>query len=155
MRRSLACVGIACGILAHSVPARAEDPPWVAPVVVPISKGKPAPFDGVLLTTEAAAKIVAHSQACDERTAIEVERAKSEQKARDDKRLADAAADAEHVKAVLEASLHAREADLSAMTKRLEEAEKAKDKIWMWGVGGLIAGAAVSIITIFVVSTGK
>lgn len=136
--------------------ASADEPvPWTPPVITTVQKGAPAPFAGVLLTPEAVAKIIAEAKDCPKRIGVEVDRARGEEKARGEKALADAQADAKRDKAVLQAGIEQRDGMVKDLTSRLEKSENARSNAWMWAGGGVLAGAVIVILSVVAVGASN
>lgn len=135
--------------------ASADEPAYNPPVVTPITKGAPAPYTGVLLTPEAVAKVIADAKDCPKRTQVEVDKARGEQKAVDDKALADAQADAKRDKAVMQAGIDQRDGNIRDLTTRLEKSEQARSNTTLYVGGGVLAGAAIVILSVFAVNLAK
>lgn len=145
---SVAALAVACFL--PSV-ASADEPAWTPPVITPVQKGAPAPFTGVLLTPEAVAKIVAEAKDCPKRVEVEVERARGEEKIRGEKALADAQADAKRDRAVMQAGLDQRDGMIKDLTTRLDKSEQARSNMWLFAGGGVLAGAAIVILSVVAV----
>lgn len=156
MRRSFASFALAAALFLPSA-ASADEPtsPWVAPVVTPVAKGTPAPFSGVLLTPEAVARVIAEAKDCPKRAAVEAERAKGEQKAMDDKALADVKADAKRDREIFQAGIDQRDGNIKDLTARLEKSEQARGTAWLWAGGGVLAGALIVTLSIMAVGAAK
>lgn len=131
------------------------DEPYTPPTVTPIAKGAPAPYAGVLLTPEAVAKVIADAKDCPKRTQIEVNKARDEQKAVDDKTLADVQADAKRDKAVMQAGIDQRDESIRDLASRLEKSEQARSNTTLYVGGGVLAGAAIAILSVIAVSVAK
>ncbi len=122
------------------------------PVITPIKKGAPAPFAGVLLTPEAVAKIVAEAESCDKRVKTEADHAREVQKALDEKTLADAKADADRDRKVLQAGIHSRDGQIKDLTVALGKSEQARSYTWLYAGGGALAGVVLTIGTVAIVN---
>lgn len=131
------------------------DEVWTPPIITPIQKGAPAPFTGILLTPEAVAKVIAEAKDCPKRVEVEAEKARAEEKARGDKALADLQADAKHDKTVLQAGIEQRDGMIKDLGLRLEKSEQARSNtIWYVG-GGVLAGAALVILSVVAVGAAN
>jgi len=151
---ALVCASLPC--LAD--PSDASTPPVVLygpPIVTPLTKGQPAPFSGVLLTPEAVAKVIADAQDCPKRIKVEADHARDVQKAEDDKALADAQADAERDKKVLQAGIVSRDGQIKDLTAALQTSENARKNNWLWVGGGVVAGALLTVATVVLVGYAK
>ncbi len=155
MHRLLASFALLVALLLPSLASADEPAPWIAPVITPVQKGALAPFTGVLLTPEAVARIVAEAKDCPKRAVVEVDRARGEQKALDEKSLADARSDAKRDKEVLQAGIDQRDGNIKDLTARLEKSEQARGNAWLWAGGGVLAGAVIVTLSIVAVGAAK
>jgi len=155
MRRTLASFALAVALFLPSLASADEPSPWIAPVITPVAKNAPAPFAGVLLTPEAVARIVAEAKDCPKRAVVEAERARGEQKALDDKTLADARSDAKRDREVFQAGIDQRDGNIKDLTARLEKSEQARGNVWLWAGGGVLAGAVIVTLSIVAVGAAK
>lgn len=135
--------------------ASADEPAWTPPIITTVQKGAPAPFTGVLLTPEAVAKVIAEAKDCPKRIEVEVDRARGEEKARGEKAVADAQADAKRDKAILQAGIDQRDGMVKDLTTRLEKSEQARSNTWLFAGGGLLAGAAIVILSVVAVGAAN
>lgn len=155
MRRFFASFALAVVLFLPSLASADESSPWIAPVITPVAKNAPAPFAGVLLTPEAVARIVAEAKDCPKRAAVEAERARDEQKAMDDKVMADARSDAKRDREVLQAGIDQRDDNIKDLTTRLEKSEQARSSAWLWAGGGVLVGAVIVTLSIVAVGAAK
>lgn len=135
--------------------ASADEPVWTPPVITPVQKGAPAPFTGILLTPEAVAKVIAEAKDCPKRVQIEADRARAEAKALGDKALADVQADAKRDRAVMQAGLDQRDGTIKDLTMRLDKSEQARSNTWLFAGGGVLAGAAIVILSVVAVGAAN
>jgi hypothetical protein len=135
--------------------ASADEPTWTPPIITPVQKGAPAPFTGILLTPEAVAKVIAEAKDCPKRVQVEVERVRGEEKAHGDKALADAQADAKRDRAVLQAGVEQRDGMIKDLTTRLDKSEQARSSTWLFAGGGVLAGAAIVILSVVAVGAAN
>lgn len=147
MVRSIVTITLFLSVVLSSLQASAEPP-----VITPIKKGAPAPFAGVLLTPEAVAKIVAEAESCDKRVKAEADHARDVQKALDEKTLADAKADADRDRKVLQAGIQSRDGQIKDLTTALGKSEQARSYTWLYAGGGVIAGVVLTIGTVAIVN---
>ena len=116
--------------------------------VVPLSEGDPAPFDGVLLSKEAAADVIVKSETsdekCDAKTEYKVGKAVSECELY--KGIAECKLETEINKNVELLSLKNGEID------RLNESLEKSGTNWgpVWFVGGAAVGVTASLIIFFI-----
>lgn len=148
---------LAALVVATSFPsvASADEPEWTPPVITPIIKGTPAPYTGVLLTPEAVAKVVAEAKDCPKRVQVEADKARGEAKAQGDRALADVQADAKRDKAVFQAGIEQRDGMIKDLNSRLEKSEHARSHTWLFAGGGVLAGAALVILTVVAVGASN
>lgn len=135
--------------------ASADETPTWTPIITTVQKGAPAPFTGVLLTPEAVAKVIAEAKDCPKRIEVETAKARGEEKARADKAVADVQADAKRDKTVLQAGIDTRDGMIKDLTVRLEKSEHARSNTWLFAGGGVVAGAALVIVTVFAVGAAN
>ena len=135
--------------------ASADEPAWTPPVITPVQKGAPAPFTGILLTPEAVAKVIAEVKDCPKRVQVEADRARGEERAHGEKALADAQADAKRDRAVMQASLDQRDGMIKDLTTRLDKSEQARSNTWLFAAGGVLAGAAIVILSVVAVGAAN
>ena len=136
--------------------AQADEPsPYVLPVVTPVQKGAPAPFAGVLLTPEAVAKVIADAKDCPKRIDVETAKARDEEKARGEKAVADVQADAKRDKAIFQAGIEQRDGTIKDLTARLDKSEQSRSNTWLFASGGVLAGAAIAILSIVAVGAAN
>jgi hypothetical protein len=150
VRRSALIIALTVASFFSST-ASADESVWAPPIITTVQKNAPAPFTGVLLTPEAVAKVIAEAKDCPKRVNVEVERAKGEEKARGDKALADANADAARDRAVAQAGFEQRDNVIKNLTSRLEKSEQARSNTWLWAGGGVAVGAAIVIFTVLAI----
>lgn len=155
LRRLAFVLALSVASFTPSFASADETPAWTMPVITPITKGAPAPYTGVLLTPEAVAKIVAEAKDCPKRVQVEADKARDEEKARGDKALADASADAKRDRTVLQAGIEQRDGMIKDLTTRLEKSEQARSNTWLFVGGGVLAGAALTILTVVAVGAAK
>lgn len=159
MLRKFISLLVTVALLCVSLPCLADppEPPvvYVPPIITPLTKGQPAPFAGVLLTPEAVAKVIAEAQDCPKRIKVEADHARDVQKAEDDKRLADAQADAERDKKIFQAGITSRDGQIKDLTNALQSSENARKNTWLWVGGGVLAGALLTIGTVVLVGYAK
>ncbi len=155
MRRTLASFALVAALFLPSLASADEPSPWIAPIITPVAKGAPAPYAGVLLTPEAVARVIAEAKDCPKRAAVEADRARGEQKAQDDKTLADARSDAKRDKEVLQAGLDQRDGNIKDLTSRLQASESARGNTWLWAGGGILGGALIVTLSIVAVGAAK
>jgi len=154
MRRLIALI-MTLVLLIPSV-ASADDPaPWIAPVITPLAKGTIAPFTGILLTPEAVARVIAEAKDCPKRAQVEADNARAVEKARGDKALADVRSDAKRDHEVQQAGIDQRDGNIKDLTTRLQASENARGNTWLWAGGGVLAGAALVVLSIVTVSYAK
>ncbi len=134
--------------------ASADEPAWT-PIITTVQKGAPAPFTGILLTPEAVAKVIAEAKDCPRRIVVETDKARGEEKARADKAVADVQADAKRDKTVLQAGIDQRDGMIKDLNGRLEKSENARSNTWLFAGGGVVAGAALVILTVFAVGSAN
>jgi hypothetical protein len=127
----------------------------VGAAVSPMRKGQVAPFTGVLLSPEAVAKIIVDYNNAKEQTEIEAKKARETQKAQDQLIIDNLKADIDREKAIAEAQVKSRDGQLKILSDALEKAEKDKPNPTLWAGIGVVAGAAITIITVFVVGSVK
>ncbi len=135
--------------------ASADESAWAPPIITTVQQGAPAPFTGVLLTPEAVAKVIAEAKDCPRRTQVEVDKARGEEKARGEKAFADLKSDADRDRAVAKAGLEQRDASIKDLTSRLEKSEQARSNTWMFAGGGVLAGAALVVLTVLAVGAAN
>ena len=128
---------------------------FVPPVVTPLAKGAPAPFAGILLTPEAVANVIATANECPKRTQVEVDRARGEEQATCDKKLADAKSDAKRDGAVFQAGIDQRDGTIKDLLVRLDKSEQARGNTWLWVGGGVLAGVVITTLSVVVVNVAK
>lgn len=163
MLRKFVSLLVALALVFTSLPCLADPPAattapvmlYAPPVITPLTKGQPAPFAGVLLTPEAVAKVIAEAQDCPKRIKVEADHARDVQKAEDDKVLADAKADAERDKKVLQAGITSRDGQIKDLTTALQKSESARKNNWLWVGGGALVGVLVTIGTVVLVNSAK
>jgi len=154
MRRLIASFALSAALFLPSI-ASADETPFIAPVITPVTKGTPVPFTGILLTPEAVARIVAEAKDCPKRAAVEVERARGEEKALSEKALADVKSDAKRDREVMQAGLDQRDGNIKDLTDRLQKSENSRSLTWLWAGGGVIAGAVIVTLSIVTVGAAK
>lgn len=140
-------------LLCTSFPCLAD--PSNLPVIVPLTKGQPAPFVGVLLTPEAVAKVIAETKDCKQRIKVESDRARDMQKVEDDKHIADVLADTERDKKIFQANITSRDGQIKDLTSALQNSENARKNLWLWVGGGALAGTLLTIGTVILISYAK
>jgi sensor c-di-GMP phosphodiesterase-like protein len=159
MLHKLVSLLVVIALVCTSLPCLADPTPpvvlYTPPIITPLTKGQPAPFSGVLLTPEAVAKVIAEAQDCPKRIKVEADHARDVQKAEDDKVLADAKADAEHDKKILQAGITSRDGQIKDLTTALQKSEDARKNTWLWVGGGTLVGVLVTIGTVVLVSSAK
>lgn len=161
MKSFVAALMVAVTLTSSVANAQVTFPP-VAPVpgevsvgaaVSPIKKGQIAPFTGVLLSPEAVAKVIVDYNNAKEQTEIEVQKARETQKAEDRLLIDNLSADLQREKAVGDAQLKSRNEQIKIYTDALEKAEKDKPNPTLWAGIGVVAGVAISLLTVFVVGS--
>lgn len=159
MLHKLVSLLVVIALVCTSLPCLADPTPpvvlYTPSIITPLTKGQPAPFSGVLLTPEAVAKVIAEAQDCPKRIKVEADHARDVQKAEDDKVLADAKADAEHDKKILQAGITSRDGQIKDLTTALQKSEDARKNTWLWVGGGTLVGVLVTIGTVVLVSSAK
>lgn len=135
--------------------ASADETTWTPPIITPVQKGAPAPFTGILLTPEAVAKVIAEAKDCPKRVQVETDRARGEEKAHGEKALADAQADAKRDRAVMQAGMDQRDGMIKDLTTRLDKSEQARSNTWLFAGGGVLAGAAIVILSVVAVGAAN
>ena len=125
----------------------------VGTAVSPLRKGQLAPFTGILLSPEAVAKVIVDYNNAKGQTEIEVQKARETQKAQDKLLIDNAAADLAREKAIGEAQVKSRDAQIKIVNDALAKAEKDRPNPTFWAGLGVVAGAAVTILTVFVVGS--
>jgi hypothetical protein len=120
--------------------------------IAPLHTGQLAPFEGLLLTPSAVAKIIAERDEVPERVKIEVDKSTSDQKAKDDAALRSCQISADSAAKSAEISLKAKNDDLNTATKKLAEIEnKSSNGIWYFA-GGAVSGIILTTLTVFLIS---
>lgn len=126
--------------------ALADDKP------VPITKGTPAPFSGLLLTPAAVAKIIVDLEARKKEVDIAVTAAKAEQKANDDKNAADQGAICDRDKKILQSNLDYEKKLSTELTTALKKSEDSRSNPMVYLVLGAIGGAVVMLAGAFAIT---
>jgi hypothetical protein len=117
-------------------------------VATPLRKGKPAPFDGTLLSPAAIATIKAEAEAAKKNAELELETQKNTIMAAHEK-------EKEQILIRHRADIEIAEQRYQGSERRLEHTEKmlqdeidSRPNVYWWTFGGVIAGV---LITVFVV----
>lgn len=135
-----------------TVPAGEQD---VGSAVSPMKKDDRAPFTGVLLSPRAIATILSQFRNQKEQTKIEVDHAVSVERTQQEFKLAEVKTTLETDKKILESQLLARKKEINILDERLKKEESSKANIPLWtgiGVGG---GIAVTVLTVFALSSAS
>jgi len=116
--------------------------------IVPLSEGDPAPFDGVLLSKEAAADVIIKSETSDEKCDVKTEY-----------KVGKAVSECELYKGITEAKLEteiSKNVELLSLKNgeidRLNESLEKSGTSWgpFWFVGGAAVGVTASLIIFFI-----
>jgi hypothetical protein len=124
-------------------------------VISPLRKGQRAPFTGVLLSPEAAARVIVNQQMVPQQIAIEVDRAKQTCQAEADKKYADLDATCKSDRDVANAKLKAAAAENAKLLKLSQDYEKKLNSQISPGVWiglGIVGGVVATLGTVYVVT---
>lgn len=166
MKRLFSSIMIAL-VVSTSVPAWADPPalppapelqsgePDVGPAVSPMKKGQIAPFTGVLLSPKAVATVTVNMQLIPEQVKIEVDHAVAVEKAQSAAALNEQKIKADADAKVAEARLNAALAENKIVSDRLKKVEDSQPNLWLWVGGGVIAGAGLTVLTVWASSQAQ
>lgn len=119
---------------------------------VPVTKGTPAPFSGLLLTPAAVAKIIVDLEARKKEVDIAVTAAKAEQKAIDDKNAADQSALCDRDKKIIQSNLDYEKKVSSELSAALKKSEDSRSNPMIYLVLGAVGGAVVMLAGAFAIT---
>lgn len=162
-----------CTIVMSPVTAFADDfsitlpvPPALQPgekdvgaAISPLKKGQVAPFTGVELSPLAVATIIAELNSFADKVKIETDRARAEEQAKCDFRLSEAQAKATADLKVSQAQLTDTKNQVNILNDQVAKLEKDRPNMPFWmglaGLGGLLVGVGVSVLTVFAIGAVK
>ena len=123
--------------------------------ITPLNKGDIAPYSGVLLSPEASAQLTTELNNLAEKIKIEVEKAKQEEQAACTQKLNDANARSTQQAQEAAAKLLFKQNENVVLMKRLQAAESANNRTWLYVGSGFVGGVLVTLGTVFIVSRMK
>lgn len=124
-----------------------EDPGKISP----LSKGKPAPYNGVLFSPKAAAFVATEIGSAKKKTEIEVEAAVKRSEAKKDLDFTNLKVECESSKKILTATSDERLKRISELENDLKSALAAAPSRTLWTTIGAVGGIALTLLTVFVV----
>lgn len=127
----------------------------VGSAVSPMKKDDRAPFSGVLLSPRAIATILSQFRNQKEQTKIEVDHAVSVERAQQEYKISELKTSTETDKKILEAQLAARKKEILILDERLKKEESSKANLPLWTGVGVGGGIAITILTVFAISSAS
>lgn len=124
-------------------------------VISPMRKGQKAPYTGVLLAPQSLASVVAELESVPEKIKIDVNKAVSECQTKCELAASNAATRCTADKAILQSSIDANEKVVKAYDEKVKKLESQKTNPLAWLGVGAAGGIAVTILTVFAVSSAK
>lgn len=119
--------------------------------IKPLQKGDVAPFAGLLLSPTAVAKVIVDIDSKKTEIDIAVKSAVDTQKAIDNKEFADAKAECDKDKKIMQANLDFNNKQIQELQTALKKTEDNKPNLLLYVGGGVIGGALLVLGTTFVV----
>lgn len=131
----------------------------VGAAISPLKKGQLAPFTGVELSPLAVATVITELNSIADKVKIETDRSRAEEQAKCDFRVSEAQAKATADAKVAQAQLTDTKNQVNILTDQVAKLEKDKPNMPFWmglaGLGGLLVGVGVSVLTVFAVGAVK
>lgn len=140
-------------LLLSSITARADDPENNA-VVTPLTKGQPAPFPGVLFSSDAVAKVISDKEALERSKTLAVQRqidiGAAQLKFEIDKITSTCTAD----KTILQAQLDYQKNQVKILNDQIKK-QSSGPGAPVWFAIGTGAGIVITVLTVFAVSQAQ
>lgn len=128
----------------------------VGAAISPMKKGQIAPFTGILLSPKAVATVIAQLNTMQDQIKIEVDKARGEEQAKCEFRVAETTNRLETDKKILQAQVDEKTKTNVILTDQLKKAEESRPNLPLWvGLGagaGLIIGVGVSALAVYATS---
>lgn len=131
------------------VPTGEKDP---GSAISPMKKNDKAPFTGVLLSPRAVATIITQINNVDEQIGIEVEKARSEEKAQCEFKTSELKTTFEADKKILVAYVDAGQRDIVSLREQLAKSETSQANLAFWVGMGFVGGVLITLVTVYAVS---
>lgn len=112
-------------------------------VITPLEKNEKAPYQGILLSPEAIANIIADYKAFEEKMKIELERQKREEEAQKKFEINNIISTCNADKKILDAKLKRSEGDNKLLLEEQKKLEKSQKNVLIWTLAGTGAGILV------------
>ena len=119
--------------------------------ISPLEQGQKAPFDGVLLDSAAAAKLMIDQQTSNQKCEIEIEREVATAKAKLELDLGNARAAKEALEQELSVRISLKNEHIEFLEKEAQKNEKKANNGKWWLIGGMAIGIALTIGGAFIV----
>jgi len=116
--------------------------------MTPLSKGVPSPYDGLLLTPEAVASIIADKETESDRIRVETDKVKAEEQAKSQYAISEVQTKSETDKKIIQAQSDVNLRKANQYQEMLAK-EQNKPSPYIWIGLGVVGGTAVTIGTIF------
>lgn len=130
-----------------------QQPDFDAPQgqISPLKKGEKAPFEGVLIDSAAAAKLMVNAQEAEYRCQIEIDKEVSKERAKLELNLENLRASRDALKKELDVRIDLKDEHIEFLEKEVvRNTKRASNGKW-WLIGGLAAGIALTVGGAFIV----
>lgn len=138
-----------------NVPSPDPDPVQKNAQISPMSKGRVAPFTGVLFSTKATAVVISEIESVNDKIKIEIDKAVSDLTAKNQFQVSELENRCATEKSISQAEINSKIARINQLTDELKTARKeAADSPsrLLWAGIGVAAGAATAILITFAVN---
>lgn len=159
MKKFISILVIFVFAVAYLYPAQAHGSPWAiwleydeqGEAISPMKAGQKAPFDGVLYSTAAAAKVQVQLENAAEQCSIEKAHEVDKQKAKQELALANEKAGKEAAQNRLTEVLEIKNDQIQFLTKDIERREKKGKRNWgpLYLVGGVVGGILLMAVSAY------
>lgn len=131
--------------LASTTSVFAED----VPVIAPISKGQQAPFDGVEMSPEAVANVIADKEYNKQATIVETNKATAEANANCDFKVSEITTQQSTDKKIATAQIDSMKKQNDELNSALKKAIDNTPNVAFWTGAGFVLGVGLTVLTVF------
>ena len=125
----------------------------VGSVIAPINKAQPAPFSGVLFSPASAAWVITEFKNVNQKTKIEVDKARAEESAKGTFLLKETEAKWVADKKIASAKIDSQAADILFLSDKLKKVENVSNLAPLYVGLGVTGGIVLTLLTVWAVSS--